>query len=160
ITIEPKFMEMPTDAAPPTSASKELGFDWFLGNTLLSQGQRSSPGGPTGLAEDKPKSVSSPTPLETRVFRLDPNRLRENLQKQMASDVSTNVGESVRRFFDGTGVNVSPPNTVYYKDRTGLLMVRAAKEEKRSRLCRSEEHTSELQSLAYLVCRLLLGKKK
>src|SRR2546425_4674859 len=29
----------------------------------------------------------------------------------------------------------------------------------RSRL-RSEEHTSELQSLAYLVCRLLLEKKK
>src|SRR2546423_3557195 len=25
---------------------------------------------------------------------------------------------------------------------------------------RSEEHTSELQSLSYLVCRLLLGKKK
>src|SRR5205823_11275149 len=29
-----------------------------------------------------------------------------------------------------------------------------------SRHCRSEEHTSELQSLAYLVCRLLLEKKK
>src|SRR2546425_9669929 len=29
-----------------------------------------------------------------------------------------------------------------------------------SRGCRSEEHTSELQSLAYLVCRLLLEKKK
>src|SRR2546425_2512499 len=31
-----------------------------------------------------------------------------------------------------------------------------------ARLCaaRSEEHTSELQSLAYLVCRLLLEKKK
>src|SRR2546425_2305538 len=28
------------------------------------------------------------------------------------------------------------------------------------RLFRSEEHTSELQSLAYLVCRLLLEKKK
>src|SRR2546425_2379862 len=28
------------------------------------------------------------------------------------------------------------------------------------RLGRSEEHTSELQSLAYLVCRLLLEKKK
>src|SRR5205823_13948315 len=27
-------------------------------------------------------------------------------------------------------------------------------------ICRSEEHTSELQSLAYLVCRLLLEKKK
>src|SRR5205823_12828374 len=30
----------------------------------------------------------------------------------------------------------------------------------RSRRGRSEEHTSELQSLAYLVCRLLLEKKK
>src|SRR2546425_6817746 len=29
-----------------------------------------------------------------------------------------------------------------------------------ARLWRSEEHTSELQSLAYLVCRLLLEKKK
>src|SRR5205823_8495703 len=29
-----------------------------------------------------------------------------------------------------------------------------------SRSSRSEEHTSELQSLAYLVCRLLLEKKK
>src|SRR2546425_5207552 len=28
------------------------------------------------------------------------------------------------------------------------------------RMARSEEHTSELQSLAYLVCRLLLEKKK
>src|SRR6478609_10198744 len=30
----------------------------------------------------------------------------------------------------------------------------------RPRPARSEEHTSELQSLAYLVCRLLLEKKK
>src|SRR2546425_13109400 len=30
----------------------------------------------------------------------------------------------------------------------------------RAALTRSEEHTSELQSLAYLVCRLLLEKKK
>src|SRR2546423_8710110 len=29
-----------------------------------------------------------------------------------------------------------------------------------SEVARSEEHTSELQSLAYLVCRLLLEKKK
>src|SRR2546423_12030263 len=31
---------------------------------------------------------------------------------------------------------------------------------RRSGSARSEEHTSELQSLAYLVCRLLLEKKK
>src|SRR2546425_6924261 len=33
-------------------------------------------------------------------------------------------------------------------------------EERPHRRPRSEEHTSELQSLAYLVCRLLLEKKK
>src|SRR2546425_6859625 len=37
---------------------------------------------------------------------------------------------------------------VAHRVRGGLLLVR------------SEEHTSELQSLAYLVCRLLLEKKK
>src|SRR5437879_13837380 len=31
---------------------------------------------------------------------------------------------------------------------------------RRRRACRSEEHTSELQSPMYLVCRLLLEKKK
>src|SRR2546425_8985094 len=37
----------------------------------------------------------------------------------------------------------------------GLLIQRDGRVQKRS-----EEHTSELQSLAYLVCRLLLEKKK
>ena len=37
---------------------------------------------------------------------------------------------------------------------------RLTKEEAREVLTRSEEHTSELQSLTNLVCRLLLEKKK
>src|SRR2546425_13330485 len=37
---------------------------------------------------------------------------------------------------------------------------RARNENGNARRTRSEEHTSELQSLAYLVCRLLLEKKK
>src|SRR2546423_9960319 len=41
------------------------------------------------------------------------------------------------------------PNAFYQKDGNH-----------RRRVSRSEEHTSELQSLAYLVCRLLLEKKK
>src|SRR3989441_9690691 len=36
----------------------------------------------------------------------------------------------------------------------------AVREAPREDAARSEEHTSELQSLAYLVCRLLLEKKK
>src|SRR2546425_7270717 len=49
--------------------------------------------------------------------------------------------------------------------RHGVLMRqrdqrRLARGEQFAALGRSEEHTSELQSLAYLVCRLLLEKKK
>src|SRR3712207_8492808 len=42
-----------------------------------------------------------------------------------------------------------PPGCLGRADRTG-----------RRDACRSEEHTSELQSRQYLVCRLLLEKKK
>src|SRR5205823_11319341 len=44
------------------------------------------------------------------------------------------------------------------QDGPGAACARAAAW--RGRTLRSEEHTSELQSLAYLVCRLLLEKKK
>src|SRR3712207_7500846 len=47
---------------------------------------------------------------------------------------------------------------------TGLHLSRCARARgdppARRRRCRSEEHTSELQSRQYLVCRLLLEKKK
>src|SRR2546423_9887646 len=42
----------------------------------------------------------------------------------------------------------------------GIQPQRAQAEFRRLLHARSEEHTSELQSLAYLVCRLLLEKKK
>src|SRR5205823_13916731 len=45
----------------------------------------------------------------------------------------------------------------YYADAEAPAQVH---DERGERLVRSEEHTSELQSLAYLVCRLLLEKKK
>src|SRR6266404_5812747 len=41
-----------------------------------------------------------------------------------------------------------------------LILMSGAKTNSAFRSSRSEEHTSELQSLAYLVCRLLLEKKK
>src|SRR2546425_7916959 len=49
---------------------------------------------------------------------------------------------------------VKAPNAVLVRTRDRLVTVDLAA------LGRSEEHTSELQSLAYLVCRLLLEKKK
>src|SRR5687767_16039551 len=52
---------------------------------------------------------------------------------------------------------ISDPNS-NISDKAIMIDVRPQKAGAR-RLLRSEEHTSELQSLAYLVCRLLLEKK-
>src|SRR2546425_8803744 len=54
---------------------------------------------------------------------------------------------------DRRGVGGRPPR------RRGATAAGAAAPRRRDD-SRSEEHTSELQSLAYLVCRLLLEKKK
>src|SRR2546425_5553047 len=50
---------------------------------------------------------------------------------------------------------ISPPTT-----RTAPTSTTSQTSTSLSVVSRSEEHTSELQSLAYLVCRLLLEKKK
>src|SRR3712207_7345160 len=54
------------------------------------------------------------------------------------------------------------PNTLYVHDGDGLgvLLSRRRRRPRRQETdVRSEEHTSELQSRQYLVCRLLLEKK-
>src|SRR5229473_6869491 len=51
-------------------------------------------------------------------------------------------------------INTVPEFIAYAKANPGKVMFAS------SGVGRSEEHTSELQSLAYLVCRLLLEKKK
>src|SRR3712207_7622585 len=53
------------------------------------------------------------------------------------------------------GVHARPPRPPRREDAGGPLSGR-----KEDRPGRSEEHTSELQSRQYLVCRLLLEKKK
>src|SRR3712207_7999600 len=51
-------------------------------------------------------------------------------------------------------------DTAEYQLARGEGQVAAAAHEERANEPRSEEHTSELQSRQYLVCRLLLEKKK
>src|SRR2546423_7218467 len=48
----------------------------------------------------------------------------------------------------------------FYQLGLKLGLTSMLEDELEAQLIRSEEHTSELQSLAYLVCRLLLEKKK
>src|SRR2546423_15156028 len=62
------------------------------------------------------------------------------------------------------------PYTTLFRSRSGALVFRTIEHAELQHVhglmsrywdcLRSEEHTSELQSLAYLVCRLLLEKKK
>ena len=83
------------------------------------------------------------------------------VEKQIAASLkSSKLGpwEAIEAYFDETVLNVTN------KHRSmGCLLVNSLCEsinyDKEMRK-RSEEHTSELQSLAYLVCRLLLEKKK
>src|SRR2546425_8983386 len=52
------------------------------------------------------------------------------------------------------------PDIVSLKKDIAELKLKIAQDASTQDQERSEEHTSELQSLAYLVCRLLLEKKK
>src|SRR3712207_7852259 len=67
------------------------------------------------------------------------------------------TAEMVRRYKAETGGNEVPPHVSMGFNQAWIFLTdvlpRAMKK-------RSEEHTSELQSRQYLVCRLLLEKKK
>src|SRR5712672_152529 len=57
-------------------------------------------------------------------------------------------------------VRMGPPMAIEDADDPDIYAPPPPPTYLRRQLERSEEHTSELQSLAYLVCRLLLEKKK
>src|SRR2546425_8526419 len=69
-------------------------------------------------------------------------------------------GHHADRADPGAGSGVPEPLRRSLEVRRAGHRVRHAPDHARSSQGRSEEHTSELQSLAYLVCRLLLEKKK
>src|SRR2546425_4184766 len=53
-----------------------------------------------------------------------------------------------------------PPQEGRGREKRYLILAEGYSQDPHYGKTRSEEHTSELQSLAYLVCRLLLEKKK
>src|SRR5262245_62902507 len=71
-----------------------------------------------------------------------------------------NIG-FVQLFGDKAATDAAFANAAHVvKHRFVINRVTAASMEPRGSMLRSEEHTSELQSLRHLVCRLLLEKKK
>src|SRR2546425_7228980 len=78
--------------------------------------------------------------------------------RAFASAIASSIASRVPEPIEKCAVrSASPINTTFPDDHRAL---RRFGKFRNARWSRSEEHTSELQSLAYLVCRLLLEKKK
>src|SRR2546425_4538028 len=78
--------------------------------------------------------------------------LKANITKNVsASQVAAKAPREFGPFIDVRRLTDGPYTVIAFPGMRG---------ESSSIVDRSEEHTSELQSLAYLVCRLLLEKKK
>ncbi len=78
------------------------------------------------------KPPGDSVPLETRVFRVDTNGFAKSLRSAgfvAPGNSERDIPEMVRDFVRGVGVNVWPPNAVYFSDRKGVLMVRATPHE-------------------------------
>src|SRR3989441_11880447 len=91
------------------------------------------------------------------------------LDERVWREAATLTGFSQYRPVDGRPAEDSTEVLVWYAPEAVYFGIRAfephgqvvrATLADRDNIDRSEEHTSELQSLAYLVCRLLLEKKK
>src|SRR5205823_8760600 len=89
----------------------------------------------------------------TTLFRSSPF-LREMAENRSAADRSKCINDPGRRLLCHVVVPLFAQKSLIHV----LCPVRHGVECRHQE--RSEEHTSELQSLAYLVCRLLLEKKK
>src|SRR5687767_15753572 len=86
----------------------------------------------------------------TTLFR----SLKNNFLSMMSHDLKTPLA----RIQGMADVALQDPQPLSGQQKDALKTINKSSEE--LSYFRSEEHTSELQSLAYLVCRLLLEKKK
>src|SRR5687767_15216060 len=92
---------------------------------------------------------STPFPTDALPISRQADSLRGRTRSQ-AGGVHGWAGSPLRRDRAGAAGGVAE----------GAVLGGAGGEPRRGARRRSEEHTSELQSLAYLVCRLLLEKKE
>src|SRR5687767_15747648 len=76
--------------------------------------------------------------------------------------IASATADAIISNFDTNSSNAAAHNCREINRRSVkmILFIKIPQKCMRSTRMRSEEHTSELQSLAYLVCRLLLEKKK
>lgn len=73
------------------------------------------------------KTEAPPGPsLFIRTFRVDPNTFFQGLERVAGTNVSDgNVSVALQKFFATLSVDLSPPKSVFWNDRSGELLVRA-----------------------------------
>src|SRR2546425_4807014 len=99
--------------------------------------------------------VGYPRPSVTQILEISPPVTCHHQDRPSAGiDTELDVARTVAHKIGRAEVNLESMGCVFHQSRRGL----AAAAVLPVGLQRSEEHTSELQSLAYLVCRLLLEK--
>ncbi len=70
------------------------------------------------------------TNLYVRTYKLDPNTFYQGLESVGSHSVNgTNTALAMRALLSGLGVDLSPPKSVFWNDRNGLLLVRATKQD-------------------------------
>src|SRR2546425_8238597 len=99
------------------------------------------------------------------VLTMDPRfTLHRSSAVAITGDSITAVGPDALTYEATETINchgrVMMPGLVNTHTHVPMSLMRGLADDLRLDVWRSEEHTSELQSLAYLVCRLLLEKKK
>src|SRR5687767_11310319 len=139
--------------APDLAAIVRPGVLWLDGATVLDRDARMD--GPLAAAE---AAVRANPPVEITAVRtmykrvgLDPTKTRPSSEALLRR---IRKGDSLPRI--NSMVDVCNWCSLEFQLPYGLYDASRIE----GSIERSEEHTSELQSLAYLVCRLLLEKKK
>src|SRR2546425_10441623 len=120
---------------------------------------------PTDRSELSPSLKSPLTPttaLSLSRARVVAGSFRSTVPCRIAlrtssGSASTSTLRPTARAVAGLTPGPTPPSAA---PSIALCSLRVSPQKASSPKVRSEEHTSELQSLAYLVCRLLLEKKK
>src|SRR3989441_4815471 len=102
---------------------------------------------------------------DIRQVQVQQNQVRPVLLRQREAEPPLHRGNELDSWPQGErALHQAKVRQVVLDVEHGAVPLGGSGEHRRARLgpsqTRSEEHTSELQSLAYLVCRLLLEKKK
>src|SRR2546425_9423429 len=132
---------------------------------IASGGSRIAAGGPATRSTPswKPSTPASATPtarpsgplMSVAAWRPRLSSMMTNRNSTMMAPAYTSTWSTAMNWASSTTNSAASENSVTTSHRALATGLRRGMQK-----TRSEEHTSELQSLAYIVCRLLLEKKK